>query len=251
MYDLNKIDEYILGKLPPREKNSFEQTLASDPSLLAKVNERKELILVTQLASASDRKKELKQLYKEVEMEGDNSTSKKEQPAETSTQNSRPKKGMIVRLMPYLAIAACLTALCYFLIFNISTDLNPLVKEYYSPYSVTVRSNDNTTVKEKAYKLYTDKEYKNALPLLDQLAPDNEEARLLKGIALLETGSAKDALKTFDGLTNSLLFADHAKWYAALALLQLNQETKARELLQVLSNQTEYTDKAKQLLGKM
>lgn len=255
MYDLDTIDAYILGNLSPQDKNSFEETLAKDENLRAQVKERKELVLVAQLASAATRKKELKALYGELEAEEKVDTPKNDRPSDKSespTQETTTRqKGKLIRFLPYLLAAACLAAFCFLFLFNTTPELHPLLNAHYSPYSVTVRSGDNATEKEKAYQLYSDKNYEAAVPLLRQLAKSNEEARLLLGISLLETGSTEEALVAFRGLSNSMLFADHANWYAALTHIQLNQEPIAKVLLQALTNQTEYAEKAKQLLEKL
>lgn len=264
MYDLETIDAYIRGNLAQKDKEKFERSLASDEALLNQVNERKEFILIEQLVGATAKKQELKELYAEAvaeqkESEGKHNQSSKDnkETSEDSTPKEvEPKKGKLRQLLPYLLAAACLTALCYFFIFKIDPGLNnlnsnPLIAEYYAPYSVAVRSNDTPTVKDQAYQLYSNKKYKEAIPFLRQISTENEEARLLEGIALLETGSTENALKRFEGLSSSLLFSDHAKWYAALTHLQLNQPTKAKELLQTLTNQTEYSAKATELLKKL
>ncbi len=265
MYDIDTIDAYILGKLSSQEKNNFETTLASDTKLQAAVNKRKELVLIAQLVGGNERKKALKTLLTDADAKHDlleqlaiktDNTESTQKPtpqndSTESTQKPNPQKGERVKLMPYLLAAACILAICFVMIFQTESSLNPLVTDYYSPYSITVRSSDTPTPKEKADQLYTDKDYKAAIPLLQQLATGNEEAQLMLGTALLETNQPKTALTQFESLTNSPLFADHAKWYAALTHLQLNQQPKAKELLNVLTNQTEYSEKAKELLEKL
>jgi|GEM_PF-5880530 len=256
MKDLDLIDDFILGNLSQEDKNRFETSLASDSKLQTLVNERKELILVTQLASATARKKELKQLLGKGKFEETTAVVTPQLTKENKATTAAPDKknsGKLVRLLPYLTAAACIGAFLFVMLFKTSAGLDPLVNEYYSPYSVTVRSTTGTTTKEKAFQLYNNKEYKAAIPLLGQLSANNQEAQLLLGIAQFETGASKEALTQFKALLaeDSELFNDHAKWYAALTYLQLDQSAEAKPLLQSLTNQTEYAAKARELLAKL
>jgi len=258
MYNDDTIDAYILGKLPTEEKNSFEAALTKDNGLQQLVNERKELILVAKLVGAAARKKELKQLITEAEAK-DNDTQQEHTTQTTEnntapTENPKQTTGKLVKIMPFLLAAACIAALCYLFIFQTTPELDPLFKEFYSPYSISVRSTDGSvTPKEKAYQLYANKNYADALPILSKLSPESQEMQLMVGISQLETGNPDAALAQFKGLIaqNSELYIDHAKWYAALTLIQLNKKAESKTLLNQLANQTEYIDKANLLLVKL
>jgi tetratricopeptide (TPR) repeat protein len=84
----------------------------------------------------------------------------------------------------------------------------------------------------------------------------NIRVELYLGDALLKTGQAKEALPHFEAISNSkrlnqeeeIKYLEAAKWYTALAYLELVQVQEAVQILQELQSSTFYKQKSQQLL---
>jgi len=246
MDDNRLIDDYILGLLNEEELNLFEEKLKTDEKFVAQLNMRKGIINGIEAFGRQNLKEELKNIHQEV------ISQKVEKPAKER------------RLIPYIAVAATISILVIALFWLLNFDSNPshndLYSQYFAPYTLSIaQRSDNKEVDIKISQLYNDKKYKEVIPLLktklQPLAPKPSSLLLATGIAHLEIGQAKDALKYFNQITanEDFNFENEVQWYSALAYLKLGDIKLCKKQLQSLVNdpKADHHQTAKELIEKL
>ncbi len=129
--------------------------------------------------------------------------------------------------------------------------------EGYANYEYTVTRGeegvDNDT-RVNAYLSYDNADFDLAIELFDEFLTTNPNAipeRFFRAISHIEIGSMDAALKDLAVVMNSESdYRVPAIWYAALLLVEENQEEKARELLDSLAG-TRYEPKADSLRKRL
>ncbi|MEL6863114.1 MAG: tetratricopeptide repeat protein [Bacteroidota bacterium] len=230
----DQLEQYLLGQLSDQEQNDFEKALADNPDLKQALQMEKDLLGGVENYGNQQLREQLKNIHREV-------ISQEENP-------QRPAKGGSFRLMPLLAAAAVLLLLIL-AYWNWSANTNSsstLFAQYYTPHPVSFASRANTSEAQllAIEALYKDGQYAQALPQIEQLiseTPDQASLRLAAGIAQLELGRYEAAQTRFQEIINSqdAFFADHAKWYLALAHLKFDFPELARPLLTELAQSTD------------
>ena len=107
--------------------------------------------------------------------------------------------------------------------------------EYFEPYADVTATRDLSNESELKFKeamnFYNQKDYTKAIPAFEALAGESEDIKVnfYTGISYLANGQAKDAaaqLRTvIEDDDNS--YDTQAKWYLALACLDLDQDEEA------------------------
>jgi tetratricopeptide (TPR) repeat protein len=117
------------------------------------------------------------------------------------------------------------------------------------------RGNNDDTLLLKAANFYNNKDYPNALPLLQNILtrkPDETELHLAAGICYLQTGQYDSASKVFDQIAGgSTVFNTQATWYKALVFLKQNKIDECYHLLATLSKDADKYEAAQQLMKKI
>lgn len=247
-FDYDKIDRYIQKQLPEDEQKAFEIEVAKDTTLAKEVKSRKEVIFYAKLMGQRKRKEELKAMVKE----GLGDKIENEKP-----KDDQKKPNPYFR---YAAIAASIAALIVTYIIYIKkikpVSLSPLVAKNYSPYdigNIHSSSEDTKTIQQQADSLYNKKKYTEVILKLEQLTESNSQYRLMGGIAYFENRQYDKAIEQFNLIIKDEEnnYSDHAKWYAALTYLQIDNKPKAKQLLQELLIETSYSKEAQQLLEEI
>jgi len=114
----------------------------------------------------------------------------------------------------------------------LSEEMQALINQFFRPYSINFRSTESEiqTLEDSAYNFYSQKDYEQALGLLEQLPNTNKEAKLMLGNALLMEHQYSAAYHHFKQLIeeNAIGYVSEAHWYAGLALLKLNRIEDAK-----------------------
>lgn len=117
------------------------------------------------------------------------------------------------------------------------------------------RGNNDDTVLIKAVNFYNNKDYPNALPLLQNILtgkPDETELQLAAGICYLQKGQYDSASNVFDRIAGgSTVFNIQATWYKALVFLKQNKIDECYHLLAALPNDADRYKSAQQLMKKI
>ncbi len=128
-------------------------------------------------------------------------------------------------------------------------DTSAVLEDYFQPYPNKVLAIDSsvaaTTLEDQALRLYEQKRYDQAIVLFDELIQTESRVEerytwlFYKGNAQLAQGQLEKAIDTFDYLPADHPLYEDSRWYMALALLQLDRQEEAREVLKEVSPQHE------------
>ena len=253
-FNYEQIEKYIKGELSSTEAQSFEQELSANSALKEEVAlykdvqntlskqfkfEAEDAVVETTIAQLS--KKYAAQNFK-------NNVSKPQENKEEEVENS--KVSMIRRLLPLTTLAAAAALLLFF--FNpFKNNISPaqLAAQNFELYQLdaSMGSSDLKATWTEAIKNYRAENYEVAITKFDSFLkdnPDNKEALLAKGCALLKLNKTDLAIQTFQQINNSKT----ANWYLALSYLKNDEVTKAQPILEGLLDNKKYGAKAKAIL---
>lgn len=243
-FDYEKIDQYLEGELSGTELQAFEselkinEPLAKEVALYKTIQDDLRNHLSRQQKGASATENTLSQLNnKYFSAEKANTDTKV-----ISIKNKKP-------LFYMLAVAASI-ALFFFikpLLFSPGLSNQQLFTQYAQVENLdfTVRGDNNDSLKIIASKLYNEKNYAAALPLLETLSlkyPDETNLALAKGVAYLQTKKYEEAIKVFDSISrgNSVLKYEAVGYKAMVYLLQNNTEACITELSKIPPDASRY-----------
>ena len=127
-----------------------------------------------------------------------------------------------------------------------------LYANYYKPFKASnLRSNASEDIFWSGVELYQKQEYAMALPVFQKSLANTEgtdKVQLLIGVCQLQLDQTEAAVTSFSQIQQGM-FLEDAKWYLALAHIRLNQEEKAKEVLQdIVAGKGNYAQKATQIL---
>ena len=128
-----------------------------------------------------------------------------------------------------------------------------VVFEPVSPLGINMGDNAQQ-MRLEASLAYLQKDYKQAIPLLDKAFALEKDSFLLlyKANALIATGESVKALPDLEALQTSSIPLLPVQWYLALAYIETGQKEKALLLLQkIADSKGEYQAKALTLMGKI
>lgn len=197
------IDRYLLNELTPNERTNFKQQMELDFNLQEKVQIQKKIMQATKLAAKAETELQIKSITKNWQKYvPELATGKK-------TMQGIKKQMLVAEEL-----------------------LVSLINQFFTPFSVSFRnvlSEKDMTLEDRAVSFYTQKNYKEALPLLKQLPETNKEAQLMLGNALFISQQYEAAYQQFEQLIQQkpIGYLTDAKWYAGLVLLQLNRTEEA------------------------
>lgn len=137
------------------------------------------------------------------------------------------------------AAVLCVAAFSFYM-FNETETQQDLYAAYYQKYpnvvSPLTRSEETPSEKEKLFQDYEKGDYSLAISGLGSL--DSDTASFYLGLSFLEMGDYEKAafILSSEGYSNSS-FSLYAKWYRALALLEMEKEAEAKLLLEGLEKE--------------
>jgi len=253
-FNYEQIEKYIKGELSSTEAQSFEQELSGNSALKEEVALYKDVqnTLSKQFKfEAEDAEVEttIAQLSKKYAAQNfKNNVSKPQENKEEEVENS--KVSITRRLLPLTTLAAAAALLLFF--FNPFTNkISPsqIVTQNFERYEpdAYLATIDVKTAWQEAIKNYRAENYEVAITKFNSFLkdnPNNKEALLAKGCALLKLNKTDLAIQTFQQINNSKT----ANWYLALSYLKNDEVTKAQPILEGLLDNKKYGAKAKAIM---
>jgi TolA-binding protein len=241
-----KFENYILGQMTAAEKAEFENEIENSPILKEQLELEQDIV---------------GQIRNRAFVERQINTAKKEM-----------QRGRIIRLMSYSISSIAALLLVFFVIqgvlqnrqcdqlyaSNFTTPTND-----YLMIDANSRGGQETTRGEaevdsiSAMKAYEKKDFETAKTQFNQIISekDNPELRFYLAITQLETGKAKDALKTLQLLytqPKEYRYYEQTRWYLALVHLKLHHKSEAKKYLdELVVLDGVYLDKAKDLIRNL
>ena len=259
----DRIDDFLLDRLPPGDRSAFEEELLADPDLGEATNATRSALAAVELAEDRALKARLQQLEATLATAADpasaNATTPAARPAPEAKVVQLKNRSHRRWLLAYAA--ALLLALCagYFLFNQQADGPEQLARAYFEPfdnYAVgTLRGDDAAeTAEAAAYAAYDAADYPRAETLLRGL-PATPPNRFYLGQSLLAQGKYPAAADLFNQLRAETDFplAPEAAYYAALAELGTGDTTAARTLLEDVNSDAghPFHDAAGRLLAEL
>jgi len=265
-----EINQYINGELSGNALTKFEALLQKNKALQEKVNFHKDVdaVLLENMTPVNEFIEEeallmptLNDLGQKHFLENREATQTeidlKEKPPATPKPIAVAKPTLVKRLVPMALLAAAAAMLLFvFAPFKGNFDNTELANNNFKPFSLeTVMSKeDNPSIKDKARKAYSDKQYKESIPLIEKWlidSPDSPKAWLAKGSAEYELNKLDEAIISFEQVTGNPSFNALAYWYLALAHLKKGDKQQAKAALMKIEKGEENYEKGQELLKKI
>lgn len=239
--EIEKIHNYISGKLSPEEQTSFETKIANDPALEKEVLLQQNMLEHIQATNDSSASQDLiKSIGKEFLEE---------------SANKQPK----IKTLAYAlwVAAAAIAMLVLFNLNNHKLSEGEIFDKYFNPpvASFASRGDANQNLLEEAEVLFNQKEYEQSNILFKRLLSESStiktsQIKLYYAISLIESNElskAKNLLQELIGMQNN--FTADATWYLALAELKEGNKENALNVLSKItgSYQTKAQDLAKHI----
>jgi hypothetical protein len=245
MNNTEKIDAYLRETLSEAEKNAFEAELDQNAEMAAELALQKDM---EQFLRNQERRTALKDQLENMGGEFFQAT--------TSTEKGRIvplRRHQTLRWVIGLAATIALILLARFLLQPAS-----LYEQYgqHPPLAMIEKSNAAQDKLAAIEHAFNQKDYSKALPLLRAYAqekPADEQATFYLGICLLETKQYAAARSIFQELSakQTSSFADFGQWYLALSYLKEGDEAACLKVLQEVPAESEFGEKARDLLRKL
>jgi tetratricopeptide (TPR) repeat protein len=238
---IEKIEQYLNDEMPPQQRNDFELQLLSDEELRNNFELYRSInTTMSALPNENELRHTLQQMNEKYFADG------------AVVKNPPFKKWLAIAASFILIIAATF----YFILIN-----KPSAEKLYAEYAqhtalnIQLRGSAADSLAQKAATAFNNKDYSNALPLLDkylQQQPDDIQMKFATAISYLETGKYSEAQKIFTAIASGqTAYTDAAKWCLALTALKQNDFTGCRTNLNNILPSSAYAAKAKQLLNKL
>lgn len=244
MNNTERIDRYLRGELPDGEKNAFEAELGQNAEL------------ATELALQKDLEQFLRKQDRRAALQGQLKTIGKEFFQDAPTQETGRivplQRRPVLRWVVGLAAAIALLLVARFVFFQPS-----LYEQYgqHPPLAMIEKSNETQDKLAAMEAAFNQKNYAQALPLLQAYVrekPEDLQAELYLGICLMETGQYNTARSIFSKISSSeSSYVDYGQWYLALSYLKEGNEVECRKILQAVPAESEFAQKAQNLLKRL
>lgn len=276
IFDYNTIEKYIDGLLDEASTKAIEARMKSDKEFSKEVALWRSI-----LRSIPNENAELKvrHFHNNLKHQGKLDTIHQN----VSNKEHQPKFWKSTRFIRIglTSIAASLIWIIFLWNLNNSNDLRtaPFTDLLSAEIAFSVRAGNATISQLEKQALgtlkqgiiaYNKQDYTLAISNFNQFFQNTEQGccrpttnqyynirvKLYLGDALLKTGQAKEALPYFKAISDSPIlnqeeeteYLEAAKWYIALAYLELSQKEEAVSILQELKSSTLYQQEVQQLL---
>lgn len=209
--DIEQITDYLDDEMSQEEKALFEAKIEAEPSLRAKMQERKTLL---DSIEKSFLKEELGEFYRK-----------------------NRKKSLIQKSIIRYGTAACVILGVTFLVFQMTN--NPSTKnfaDYFTPYKNLAqinRGDQDHILLGKGYAFYDLKLYDSAIYYFKLIEPsklnplNQTDYFFYLGVSCLALGNTQDMKTSFDRLKTNNRFQEQVSWYRGLAALKENKTSLA------------------------
>lgn len=224
-----QIDDYILNRLSPEDRQAFELEIQQNPGLASEIQVHQAI----QQGLAINRHRKIKAKLKKFHQ------------SEFSPINNLLKgRWNKIHWSLWLILVALIIGLAWFIItLNPTPAPDQLYAQYYSPYSVSLQ-NRNSALEEElaaASLLYNQGQYEDALPALQALstrAPEDMRLFLATGICQMELNQYPEAIQSLNIILERKdpLLSDQARWYSAMSQLAQEDYISAKTSLQPLAD---------------
>ena len=176
-----------------------------------------------------------------------------------------PVKENVISLRTYWLPLATAAVLLISLTFWLYTSDGPasvnekLYAAYFEPFDspgsgLTRSTEDDLTLKAKAYRAYDAKDYETASRLFDDVLKEKDDAivHLCLGNSWLAMNKPEEAEKVFQHiLENHGDLVTQAKWYLALTFLRQGKIERTKATLWEISDSSTYGNDARELLKQL
>ena len=241
-FDSNKIDQFLMGQLPPEEHKNIEDMIQHNEEFARQVQRRRESIAAVELLGDLQMKQRLGELH--------------EKGIRLANQSRRR-----TWLRPLLASAAAVLLLVVagWWFFNQPVSSKAMMAEHFQTYDLNFgqRDDNNQAALLRFSDLYRQQRFGEALAAIQNLPTEqlSSKLKLARGIALLSDQQPEQATDAFSALLNppAPIYSEQARWYLALSYLaQDNTDACKRQLQQIIEKEKHFqVDEAKQLLKKL
>lgn len=235
---ISQIENYLNGTLKEADRKAFEEQLKTDKELAKEVALYKDMMGGIRLHNNQALKGKLNAIHEKV----------------IENQPSEKKKEINWKLLFGIVLILSLIIAAYFMLQKEEVPVKKVYAAYFQPYELDDSRGNNQQLFEQMQQLYEDKRYGEFLTFVAQDSFDIKlplvELDLLKGVAHLETGDARNARIFFAEAAKNPILNPSAQWYAALSFLRDgNIKACKANLDKLLSNDSsDYDDEARKLL---
>jgi tetratricopeptide (TPR) repeat protein len=237
--DIDFMEGYLQGTLSSEERKDFEERLRNDPEFQKEFDSFR----LSYSAIILESRKEVKQRLQQEDA------------------GASAPKGRVVNWR-YVSIGIAASIVLAVLLVQIYRSPSPdkLYLSYHETYPNVVApiERNETTVDsyKKAFQLYEQKEYSNALEQFRVILKDSatsSSVNLYAGLCALELNDPTTAVSYFEAVIASSPndFSETAKWYAALAYLKAGNKEKAIFYLDQLKDDSFYHARARDLMKEL
>jgi hypothetical protein len=241
--DRELIQGYIEGNLTLAEESEINYRLKDDSGLQQMLSEYRSLALGIRFSHMHEKLEQLRSL--EVGLP----------PVEDNVFSIRSY------WMPLATAAIILISLStwFFLSDSQPTSNEALYAAYFEPFDspgsgLTRSTDDEMTLKAKAYRAYDSKNYEEAAKLFTAVLQEKDDAivQLCLGNTWLALDKPAEAEKVFQHiLENHGDLVTQAKWYLAMTFLRQEKIERTKATLWEISDSSTYGKEAKELLKKL
>lgn len=258
------IEAYLAGEMTDTELQAFEAQMNADAELAKEVQLHADIAVTLQTQDKLKQKQHWQQLLSSQVL-----NPKQEQSEPTLLGKKNNWGGMTTYLLRIAAMLVLVVG-AYFMWQQFSApDIEKLAWQQWQETETTQQwsgirgtSTDDTDSEKASFKkslqLYGDKQFEEALKGLDAVSTQSSlfpDVVLLQSMCLLQLQRNEEAIGKLTFLLqpqNDNLLKDQARWYLALAYLQNDQTTLARqELSKIVNEQSVHWDRASELLKKL
>ncbi len=243
--EIELFEQYLNDQLSQTDRAAFDKKLKNNDQF----KESFELHVDAVRTIKSERNKELKSFFQNIEKEEKEPRQKHDTPA---IKKTGPTKGKIFNITKFISSIAAAIAIIVAATFlfqpSSSTDY---ADQYFSPYPNAIvkieRSTPSPSPLQEAMRIYQAEKYPQAITLFEAYLKEDADprVRLYLAISLLAEGQTDKALTQFEALSQleDFEYEEVNTWYLALSHLKENNEAKAKTVLQSIVNKDQHFKK--------
>lgn len=237
MTNTEKLDKYLSGELSSAERKKLEIELESNSDLQSQLNTLK---MQKSYLKTDDKFKSSRNVIQNISDEFKIGESEK------------PSDFKLIYLLP-VAVAASLLVALFVLPLNVSSDADKLFRQHYQPASISLveKGTSDDELRLNAQSNFNSKNYTNAEKYLTELSAiekDNLDISFYLAIAKIGAQDYNSAISLLKTLEEEGIYSAGAKWYIALANLELDNQDEAKSYLNQIPESSSYYSQARTLL---
>lgn len=237
MENLNKIERFLTGKMPPAEAEAFKQEMANNEALAREVDMQRLELTAIELLAKEDLRTRMKKVLEE------------EKPFERLDSERHASRRLIVQ-WTVAAVTVLLLFWAYFSLWPRPTQLSKdrLAQKGYKEnpaFSEAIRGEGTTFLKKEYMDIITDWNHDRAKEAITYFLARADSSglqtdKLNLGHAYMVDKNFQQALALFTEIENdqnsNALLKQEARYYKALALIGIDELESARAIFQQLQS---------------